>query len=214
MNKLRHSSRLIHKEKINYDINIKNNETKYDVQKTYNPDITLQEVKQFLINNINMSYLYVIRIYIRKSCNLNENDEKDIFYCYKVGQTSNIKQRLKQLNAYFSSRAGVNNTNIILCFLIKIDNKIKLEKKEKLIHENLREYNIKFFNEKQSKECFQINIDSYTIIEEFCQSFDDNKYWISDKYAINDDETNKNNFEDEFFENKYLGSVHEDKEYI
>jgi hypothetical protein len=215
IDKPRRSQRLIHKPRINYNDDIENNETKYDMLVKYNPADTLKEVKSFLINDINMSYLYVIRIYIRKSCNLNENDEKDIFYCYKVGFASNIKKRLKELNHQFDSCAGVDNTNIILCFLIKIDNNIELREKETLIKNKLEEYNIKSFNGiKKFKECFQINIKSYTIIEKFCQSFNDDKYWISDKYAINDDETNKDNFENEFFEDNYLGSVYEDKEYI
>lgn len=181
----------------------------------YNPDDTLKELKPFLIKDINMTYLYVIRIYIRKSCNLNKNDEKDIFYCYKVGLTSNIKKRLEQLNHQFDSCAGVDNTNIIMCFLIKIDNIIELREKETLIKNKLKKYNIKSFNGiKKNTECFQINIKSYTIIENFCQSFNNDKYWISEKYAINDDETNKDNFENEFFKDNYLGSVYEDKEYI
>lgn len=150
----------------------------------------------------NSFVIYAIRIYCRKGFWYKGKIE---FYCYKVGFTTNIHKRISSLDAVYEARASVLHTNLLFCFLCKI-NKAGSEarKLETELKNLLSEYRINKFvgdgDKPLNKESFHICADSYIIIENFIKNR--HNYWISEKYTINDEESSPEDYNTEFF-NKY-----------
>ena len=169
-------------------------------------------------NEIGYSYIYCTRIYCRQGFQVNNQTQ---YYCYSIGQCDSIPQLItSQLNTEYESRANNLPTNLLFCFLIKI-NKTKttvgiLKNYEEQLRAELNDYLIDNFSIKYlNNKSFSICLESYGIIEKFIETnFNKNNYWISEKYGINDNIASIDSYGDESFDGNYLGNITEHNEYI
>ena len=151
------------------------------------------------------TYLYVIRIYCRQGF---VHDGVVKYYCYKVGCSKQMINRICNFDTVYQARASIIRENLLFCFLGKVEKSGKVEKLEKKLKKILNDHLIDDFVIKNlNKESFDISIESYILIEEFFEEhFNSEQSWITEKYAINDES-------EEFFNEQYMGETTRHEEY-
>jgi hypothetical protein len=119
----------------------------------------------------NLLKIYFIRLWVRKYDT----------YVYKIGSTTNIEKRMKQLNTYFDSCG-----RIIILFCAKINSVFCETYAHKILSDYRINDNIQNNIKSQSREIYDINNNVYDYFLNYIKTISQNNFFETSDYTIDD----------------------------